>query len=129
MLRSLTLLALSAFAANACSEPELPPPAQEPAESEARADSPEEAANAALVPVSATPSDPSEVLFGLETREHQVYIHSTDHGSLYTVKSKDGRVLADRISEVELGVSYPDLHDILNNGIDLIGTGSDQIDH
>jgi hypothetical protein len=106
MLRLLIPLTLSALATSACSDRDPRETLQDPEPSGVRADAPQ---------ASTTPSD---VLFGFETREHQLYVHSTATSPLYTVKSRDGRILADQITEAELGISYPDLHDILNSGVD-----------
>jgi hypothetical protein len=70
-------------------------------------------------------------LFGIETRDHQVFLHSTESGRRYTVKSKDGRVLADRIDATALGRDYPGLLESLERGVDssagsaLMGFGAD----
>jgi hypothetical protein len=59
-----------------------------------------------------------DALFGFETREHQLWMHSIPDGFLYTVKSVDGRVLAERIDEAQLGAAYPELHAVLDEGVD-----------
>ncbi len=64
-----------------------------------------------------------DALFGFETREYQLYLHPSADGFEYTVKSLEGRVLAERIGEAELEASYPALHEVLNGGVDLKGIG------
>ena len=73
----------------------------------------------------------SLALFGIETRDHQVFFHSSESGRRYTVKTKDGRVLADRIDATQLGRDYPDLLETIERGVDssvgssLMGFGAD----
>jgi hypothetical protein len=67
--------------------------------------------------------DSSLALFGLETRDHLVFLHSTESGRRYTVKTKDGRVLADRIDVEQLGRDYPDLLETIEGGVDLLSEG------
>jgi hypothetical protein len=62
--------------------------------------------------------DSGLALFGMETRDHQVFFHSTESGRRYTVKTKDGRVLADRIDAEQLGRDYPDLLEMIEGGVD-----------
>lgn len=87
---------------------------------------PRQTAAAAVVPDGLLPLEESESLFGLETRNHVLFIHSTELGTLYTVESKDGRVLAEGLTETELGIRYPELHAIVLGGVDLIATGADE---
>ena len=84
------------------------------------------AMDAALAPCVMRDLGDSEAMFSLETRSHVLHLHSTELGTLYTVESKDGRVLAEGITEVELGMHYPDLHAIVLDGVDLIATGRDE---
>lgn len=77
---------------------------------------------------SSSGADSSPALFGIETRDHQVFLHSTESGRRYTVKTKDGLVLADGIDATELGRDYPDLLEALERGVDssssLMGFGA-----
>jgi len=83
------------------------------------------------VVAASSPSDHSSLaLFGLETRDHQVFLHSTESGRRYTVKTKDGRVLADRIDADQLGRDYPELLETIERGFDIsegrmLGFGAD----
>lgn len=69
-----------------------------------------------------TASDPaaagSTPLFGLRTRDHDLWLHS---GGRYTVKSRDGRVLADQVDEERLRTDYPALWEIYSSGVDASG--------
>lgn len=95
----------------ACSGSEPPKPAPTPAPT-------------VVVDPTSAPQE-STTLFGLETREHQLFLLSTPEGERYTVKSKDGHVLADQIDEVELGRDYPALFALLHGGVDGMATGPD----
>lgn len=92
--RSLPLV-LIGLLGTACSPPGLKPPAQEP-----------------------TPPASTDAVFGLETRDYQLLLHSGERGRLYTVKDHEGRVLAERIDEAQLRRSYPELADLLYGGVD-----------
>ena len=118
---------LALVLAAACSEGEPSKPARENAERKELP--PIVEVEYVLLPngnvVSATsPTGPSSVgesslaLFGIETRDHQVFFHSSESGRRYTVKTKDGRVLADRIDAAQLGRDYPDLLDVIESGVD-----------
>ena len=71
----------------------------------------------------AKPSSPADYTFGFEARDHQLWLHTGTDPQLYTVKAKDGRVVADAIDDSRLKLDYPDLHDIAHNAVDLIGIG------
>jgi hypothetical protein len=68
-------------------------------------------------------SSKAEYTFGFESREHQLWFHSGTDPQLYTVKSKDGKVLAEGVDDGTLKRDYPELHDIVHTGGDLIGIG------
>lgn len=65
----------------------------------------------------------ADYTFGFESRDHQLWLHTGTDPQLYTVKAKDGRVVADAIDDARLKLDYPDLHDIVHNAVDLIGIG------
>jgi hypothetical protein len=46
------------------------------------------------------------VLFGLATRDHEIWLHP---GGRYTIKKKDGSVLASEIDEASLERDFPEL--------------------
>ncbi len=69
------------------------------------------------------PSSSDDYTFGFEARDHQLMLHTGTDPQLYTVKAKDGRVVADGIDDARLERDYPDLHDIVHSAVDLIGIG------
>jgi len=58
--------------------------------------------------------------FGLETRDHQVWLHTGTEPQLYTVRAKDGTTLADAIDDARLKLDYPELHALVHDTVDLI---------
>jgi hypothetical protein len=62
-------------------------------------------------------------LFGVETRDHALWLMSADDGSRYTVTTKHGAILAEEIDAATLERDYPALHDLVHAGFDLIGVG------
>lgn len=83
---------------------------------------------AKLVSNSATPSqgglpksdakkNDEKVIMMLQTREHLLTIYSRDEDRLYSVGTKDGIALAEKISSDELKVRFPELHDIVTDGV------------
>jgi hypothetical protein len=79
---------------------------------------PQEAAAAAR-----TAAPVEGAMFGLETRDHAVWLTSADDGPRYTVTTKHGAILAEEIDAATLGRDYPALHDLVHSGFDLIGIG------
>ncbi|HEX6884522.1 MAG TPA: hypothetical protein VF530_14190 [Planctomycetota bacterium] len=68
------------------------------------------------------------VLFGLETRDHEVWLHAGEH---YTIKNKDGTVLASQIDQAaferdfaELAADMARMIDLQDGG-QLMGIGGD----
>jgi hypothetical protein len=61
-------------------------------------------------PESKTP--PAATLGFLETRDRSIEIQAGETGS-YTVRSKDGKVLAENISASQLQAQFPKLHQIV----------------
>ena len=53
-------------------------------------------------------------------------MHSGAQTPRYTVKDKRGNVLASGIDDARLKRDYPDVHDLVHNAVDLIGTGGDR---
>ena len=66
------------------------------------------------------PSSAADYTFGFETRDHQLWLHTGTDPQLYTVKTKDGEVLADGIDDARLKLDYPDLHALVHDTVDLI---------
>lgn len=110
MQRSLSF-ALTGLLAAACSPPAAPHSDQDPTQS---------SAEVSAGPIEGT-SACADAAFGIETRDYQLWLHSSDGGSLYTVKSHDGRVLAERIDAAELGRAYPELAGLMSDSIDAVG--------
>ena len=57
------------------------------------------------------------VIGQIQTRDKVVVIRSGKNGPLYTVKSKDGAVLAEDIIADEVNLKFPDLKGIVKNGV------------
>jgi hypothetical protein len=49
------------------------------------------------------------------TRDHEVAMSAGD-ACQYTVRTRDGRVLAERVTARQLQTRFPDLHRVLNTG-------------
>jgi hypothetical protein len=62
-----------------------------------------------------TNAPPADTLGFIETRDRSIEIKAGDTGS-YTVRTKDGKVLAERISASQLQAQFPQLHQILQYG-------------
>jgi hypothetical protein len=62
-----------------------------------------------------TNAPPADTLGFLETRDCSVEIKAGDSGS-YTVRTMDGKILAERISASQLQAQFPQLHQILRYG-------------
>lgn len=63
------------------------------------------------------------VFFGIQTRDHQLWMHHGTEPSLFTVQSREGVVLAERIDADRLARDYPKLWEMYAGGVDLIGIG------
>lgn len=111
--------------AAACAEPPPEERATAPASTAVagREEGSEEAASESQAAPAVSDAESSEALvsFGLATRDHELWLHYGAEADHYTVKSKDGRVLADRIDEARLQLSYPELHELLHGGVDTLG--------
>lgn len=76
-------------------------------------------------PASSTPPSPEKpepdapLFAGLSTRDYEVWLHYGTEQDLYTIKSKDGRVLADQIDDARLKRDYPDLHEMVHGAVDV----------
>ena len=53
----------------------------------------------------------------IRTKDKILIIRSGDDGFLYTVKSKDGGLLATDLKTEELGSKFPDLKDVVERGL------------
>ena len=62
-----------------------------------------------------TPDD--AVIGHLQTRDKILTIRCSTHGPLYTVKSKDGKLLAVDLSSKDLYAEFPDLKEIVESGL------------
>jgi hypothetical protein len=60
-------------------------------------------------PACATKQRLDPVIMTLQTRNHEVMVHSGAHGLLFTVALGD-RVLFEQLDETEFKASFPDLH-------------------
>lgn len=58
--------------------------------------------------------EPAGTLFGLETREHRLYLLSGAAGRRYTVTTKDDEVVATEIDAATLERDFPALHALLH---------------
>jgi hypothetical protein len=63
------------------------------------------------------PSDQSCVIGQIQTRDKTIIIRSGSNGQLYTVKAKDGTLLADNLNIEELNAGFPELKEIVKNGL------------
>jgi len=61
-------------------------------------------------------SSGNAVIVQIQTRDKIVIIRSGPDGPLYTVKSKDGKVLADDINAESLYAEYPELKEVVKRG-------------
>jgi type IV pilus biogenesis protein CpaD/CtpE len=57
----------------------------------------------------AQPQNLDPVLMTLQTRDHEVIVHSGERGLRFTVALGD-RVLFEQLAEAEFAASFPDLH-------------------
>jgi hypothetical protein len=60
-------------------------------------------------PEAETPQRLDPVIMTLQTRNHEVIVHSGDRGLRFTVALGD-RVLFEQLDEAEFAASFPDLH-------------------
>ncbi len=59
-----------------------------------------------------------DVVIGyLESRNRTVTILRSSQGTVYTVKTKDGKTLAKKLKDKDLQAKYPDLYDQIKNGL------------
>ncbi len=63
----------------------------------------------------ATNAPPADTLGFIETRDRSIEMKAGDTGS-YTVRTKDGKILAERISASQLQAQFPQLHQIVQYG-------------
>ena len=75
------------------------------------------AGNPAAAPPRATPmtSPPAASLGFIETRDRSIEIKAGETGS-YTVRTKEGKILAENISTSQLQARFPELDQILRSG-------------
>ena len=98
-----------------CRETSAPEPAEVPSAQPAVANPPiteleEPSSGPETVPESAE----SSFFAGYETRDHQLWLHSGAQTPRYTVKDKEGNVLAAGIDAARLARDYPDLHRLID---------------
>ncbi len=53
----------------------------------------------------------------LEMKEKSLTIYRGERGSYYTIRAKDGAVLADKITEAQLRYSFREVHQRLEGGL------------
>jgi hypothetical protein len=59
-----------------------------------------------------------DVVIGyLESRDRTVTIFRSSQGTVYTIKTKDGKTLAKRIKEKDLQAKYPGVYDQIKYGV------------
>ena len=66
-------------------------------------------------PSAKTPANP--VIGHLEMKDKLITIRTGSAGPLYTVKSKDGKVLAEDLDPAELSAKFPELKDVVEQGV------------
>jgi hypothetical protein len=59
------------------------------------------------------------ILGQINTRDNTLILKSSADGVLYSVKSKEGTMLAEDISETQLKSDFPQLHDFVKSGVAL----------
>lgn len=62
-------------------------------------------------------SDKDVVIGYLQSRDNIVTISRGPKGTVYTIKSKDGKTLASKLSEKELQAKYPAVYDQVKHGL------------
>ncbi len=58
--------------------------------------------------------DPGPTMGYLDTRDHRITLHGS---GVYTIATKDGRVLAEKVTLKQLQASNPQLHGILQRAV------------
>ena len=58
-----------------------------------------------------------KVIMMLQTRDHLLTIYSRDEDRLYSVGTKDGIALAERLTSAELKARFPELHEIVTTSV------------
>jgi hypothetical protein len=76
---------------------------------------PQEAASPTAVPAI------GGALFGLETRDHRLWLVRSEEGKRYTVTTKAGAIVAEEIDDATLGREFPELHELLHGAVDRVG--------
>lgn len=66
-------------------------------------------------PVAKTPANP--VIGHLEMKDKLITIRTGSAGPLYTVKSKDGNILAEDLDPAEMSAKFPELKDVVEQGV------------
>jgi hypothetical protein len=64
-----------------------------------------------------TASKPYAIIGHLESKNRRITIAAGPHGPLYTIKTKEGQVLATRIDEKSLQAKYPDIYAEMKTGV------------
>jgi hypothetical protein len=59
----------------------------------------------------------ASVIGHLESRDRIITVSKGPKGPLYTIKTKDGKILATRIDEKSLQAKYPDIYHQVKTGI------------
>jgi hypothetical protein len=62
-------------------------------------------------------SDGAPVIGHLESRDRTITITKGPKGPLYTVKTKDGKIIAKKIDEKNLQAKYPDVYHQIKSGV------------
>lgn len=57
------------------------------------------------------------VIGQIQTRNKVIIIRSGADGQIYTVKSKEGDILADDLNAEELNAKFPELKEVVENGL------------
>jgi hypothetical protein len=78
-----------------------------------------EATSAAVAADNAISDQSSEkaVIGQIQTRDKVIIIRSGADGQLYTIKSKDGNLLAADLNAGELNARFPELKEVIQNGL------------
>ena len=61
--------------------------------------------------------DGEKVIMMLQTRDHLLTVYSRDKDRLYSVGTKEGLALAEKITSAELRARFPELHEIVTEGV------------
>lgn len=89
----------------------------EASEPVASAQAGEEGPGTTLEAPAAEAAETEPVVFSyLETRDHEITLWV---GGLYSVATKDGKVLADRIDAAQLQKDFPDVHELIRGAVDV----------